>query len=474
MLARSLHESTGHFEAEGFSNDAGEYRVRGSFVRSTLAPNRPHGTLPGSHPDSGVKVNIRAKTTRILGAGALAFALGACNANSGSNGATTSGPTVAGTVAGAALTTVTLKDSSVPPQQKTVQSDSSGHYSFDVSGLTPPFMLKAADGSGAAEYGVASQPGPTDIDPVTTTAVALASQAAGSTAAAWSADDTMAMSNNFSAAMDDLQDTLAVLFQHYSVTLTESHATSQGFQTMLSQLEFLVDGALFMVRNRANGSAVFLSRMDDLSSGQFHAENLPGGVTFERDIDPIFTRKFKTVEDPGTCFSCHSQGLPTSDDVPFVWTSPADPVADYKTIVATGLVNTSDPTASLLYLKPTGQIDHGGDQVFRPTSPEAQVILTWIRSGALAASVPGLVPSPIVSPPPSGGTAVSSDNVVASCTACHGLTSNTTVFKAGGYTKTGLTSDQWLAIISDMISMGAQLAPGTSAQGYADYLAGVP
>lgn len=420
-------------------------------------------------------MKIRAKAASIIGAGALAVALSACNSSSGSNGLTASGPTIAGTVAWNSLTTITLKDSSVPPQQKTVQSDSSGHYSFHVSGLTPPFMLKAADGSGAAEYAVASQPGSMDIDPITTAAVALATKDAGGTDAAWSAEDMAAMNGNFSAAMDDLQDTLAVLFQHYGVTLTASHATSQGFQTMLNDLEFLVDGAFLMVRSRASGSVVFLSSMDDLSSGQFHAENLPGGVTFEKDIDPIFTRRFKTVEDPGTCFSCHSTGLPTSDDVPFVWTSPADPVTDYKTIVAAGLVNPTDPTASLLYLKPTGQIHHGGDQVFRPTSPEAQVILTWIKSGALAASVPGLAPSPIVTPPPvSGGTVVNSENVITTCTACHGLTSNTTVFKAGGYAKTGLTSDQWLAVVNDMVTMGAQLAPGTSAQGYADYLAGVP
>jgi hypothetical protein len=69
---------------------------------------------------------------------------------------------------------------------------------------------------------------------------------------------------------------------------------------------------------------------------------------------------------------------------------------------------------------------------------------------------------------------VTAANVVSSCTSCHGLTSNTTVFKSGGYTVTGRTSAQWLSTVNSMVSMGASLAPGTTAQNYADYLAGVP
>jgi hypothetical protein len=69
---------------------------------------------------------------------------------------------------------------------------------------------------------------------------------------------------------------------------------------------------------------------------------------------------------------------------------------------------------------------------------------------------------------------VTSANIVSSCTTCHGLTSNTTVFKAGGYSKTGATSAQWLSTVNSMVGMGATLAPGTTAQNYADYLANVP
>ena len=68
---------------------------------------------------------------------------------------------------------------------------------------------------------------------------------------------------------------------------------------------------------------------------------------------------------------------------------------------------------------------------------------------------------------------VTSANVVSSCTVCHGLTSNTTTFKSGGYTETGWTSSEWLSTVNSMVSMGATLAAGTTAQNYADFLAGV-
>jgi hypothetical protein len=69
---------------------------------------------------------------------------------------------------------------------------------------------------------------------------------------------------------------------------------------------------------------------------------------------------------------------------------------------------------------------------------------------------------------------VTFDDVVTSCTACHGLTSNNTTFGSGGYTITGRTSAQWLTTVNGMVNRGATLAAGTTAQNYADYLAGVP
>ncbi len=45
-------------------------------------------------------------------------------------------------------------------------------------------------------------------------------------------------------------------------------------------------------------------------------------------------------------------------------------------------VNPMDASESLLLLKPTGQLVHGGDQLFEPDSPDARTIENWIASGA--------------------------------------------------------------------------------------------
>ncbi len=75
---------------------------------------------------------------------------------------------------------------------------------------------------------------------------------------------------------------------------------------------------------------------------------------------------------------------------------------------------------------------------------------------------------------PASTNPVTTANIVSSCTGCHGLTSNTTVFKSGGYSKSGASSATWLTTVNDMVGKGASLAPGTTSQNYADFLANVP
>jgi|GEM_PF-4170353 len=64
--------------------------------------------------------------------------------------------------------------------------------------------------------------------------------------------------------------------------------------------------------------------------------------------------------------------------------------------------------------------------------------------------------------------------VQTTCTACHGLTVNTTVLASGGYTVTGRTAATWLTTVNTMMGHGASLAPGTTAQDYANFLATLP
>ncbi len=63
----------------------------------------------------------------------------------------------------------------------------------------------------------------------------------------------------------------------------------------------------------------------------------------------------------------------------------SDPSADYEAIVEElegRRINLARPDLSLVFAKPLGQLDHGGDVVFEEGSLSAKRLLTWIEAGA--------------------------------------------------------------------------------------------
>ena len=75
---------------------------------------------------------------------------------------------------------------------------------------------------------------------------------------------------------------------------------------------------------------------------------------------------------------------------------------------------------------------------------------------------------------PTAPSTLTLDQVKASCTGCHGLTVNTTVLKSGGHTIIGKQQNVWLTTVNTMVGYGCQLANGTTAQDYANFLAVLP
>ena len=59
-----------------------------------------------------------------------------------------------------------------------------------------------------------------------------------------------------------------------------------------------------------------------------------------------------------------------------------NPGADFKALHSRSRVDTGDPAASKLLLKPTLQVKHGGKKRFETGSAEYRILLDWIRSGA--------------------------------------------------------------------------------------------
>ena len=62
-----------------------------------------------------------------------------------------------------------------------------------------------------------------------------------------------------------------------------------------------------------------------------------------------------------------------------------EPDLDYSAIVKTGdghRINLADPAKSLILLKPTASVEHGGGERFKVGSLEYEAILDWLRDGA--------------------------------------------------------------------------------------------
>ena len=62
-----------------------------------------------------------------------------------------------------------------------------------------------------------------------------------------------------------------------------------------------------------------------------------------------------------------------------------EPDKDYEMIVHKNngrRVNLADPEKSLILLKPTFQVSHGGGKLIRKDSPDYNALLTWLSSGA--------------------------------------------------------------------------------------------
>jgi hypothetical protein len=113
----------------------------------------------------------------------------------------------------------------------------------------------------------------------------------------------------------------------------------------------------------------------------------------------------------------------------------------------------------------------GSSTLLRDTVAPTTGTATAICANGVVALTAPLCVTAAPPPPPPPPNPVTHANIVASCTGCHGLTSNGVVFASGGYTVTNRTAQNWLSTVNNMVGRGSTLAPGTTAQNYADFLA---
>jgi len=219
-------------------------------------------------------------TKGIRGSLVVATALSAALFGCGGAGAPAESRSVAGVaLADASVSAVSLRDCSAPPQELTTTPDASGAYSFNVTGLAPPFALRAEAASGAV-FAVAPQVGPADVNELTTAVVACASTTS-SPDDVWSrADARQSAAGHLAAAMATLRTVLKPLLDLYQVVQIggdDARTGPTGLRAMLHDVSFAVKSGVVTVTNRATGGVIFAAPLGDLTSGVFHAENMPAG-----------------------------------------------------------------------------------------------------------------------------------------------------------------------------------------------------
>jgi len=179
-----------------------------------------------------------------------------------------------------AATSVSLRDSSSPANLRTAVPDESGNFTIDASGLTPPFFLKAETASGP-EYSIATGPGKTDVNPVTTAACAGASsdEEAEDGEEGWAGRDR-GSSDKIEKVLNNLRTALKPLFDLYGIKRVggddDDHKGS-NVRALLRDVSFTVAKGVVTVTNRATGAVIFTGPLRHLDEGTFYPENMPAG-----------------------------------------------------------------------------------------------------------------------------------------------------------------------------------------------------
>jgi hypothetical protein len=236
-------------------------------------------------------------TLLVVCAAMVSFVLGGCG-STGSQSTPAASKASKSTVFGVASLdmtangTVSVKDSSVPAQEKTAAIRSNGTYTVDVSGLKSPFLLKAVWTGQEGDkrmYSASTKGGRTNINPLSDTAIA-ASADGGDRDELYSRqgrDDDNRTADKFEHVINSLRTVLAPLFELYGISGNavsgdddgedDGEDDNTGLRAMFHDVRFVVKNGWVTVTNRQTGGVIFTGSLTDLASGTFYPENMPAG-----------------------------------------------------------------------------------------------------------------------------------------------------------------------------------------------------
>ncbi len=257
--------------------------------------------------------------------------LAGCGGGGGSNT-----PTVTGvTAAGAPLVgTVTLKDSSNPTKQLSMSPAFDGSYSFNVSGLKPPFLLQAigtAGGNNYTFYSLALTGGNCNINPLTHLAVTMANggQDPQSIFVAPTPANIPAVANALPAAVASIHNKLAPMFNQIgaspvNVIKDQMAANGQGIDLLFDMVSITVGNGSVSLVNKADGGTIL------------PATSIAGGVLNDSPnvgvMSSVFTITGHAVVGEGISARSKASPYPSTP----LMTAPTDEQGNYKLFVPKG------------------------------------------------------------------------------------------------------------------------------------------
>lgn len=231
----------------------------------------------------------------------LFISLALTAACSGDGGAT-SKQTVLGVAAtGAPIKgTVVLKDSK-GTQLGPVNTDDDGNFSFDVTGLIPPFILKAAGVSGTQSYTIyslATGSGNAHINPFSNLALQLVTETDPSTVFGTdgSKPDIAAIDDaKLNIAQDKIKTLLAPILTEYGIIdfspITGAYSATPGnkLDAMLDVIRIKIENGTITITNKLDGSIIVSGNLANITELSIDKTKCPDESTL-MDIKEITNR----------------------------------------------------------------------------------------------------------------------------------------------------------------------------------------
>ncbi len=233
------------------------------------------------------------------------------------------GGTSASTISGVAATgapmsgTAYLKDSAGNPEMSTLINPQTGTFAFNVSGKTPPFMIRAG-----SLYSMSGGSGTANINPLSNLMVAnMAGFSNMSTMNSFykNPDGTTmrTMFSNMSTSRLQMRQTMGPLLNAYGVAnvdpISSPYAIGQGLDRMFDNVNMSIDQYGNVTMMNTSGGTIYTGPMGNMTGGTMMSGNILQPGTGQVASGITITPANATVQVNGT--------LQFSANIPVTWSA---------------------------------------------------------------------------------------------------------------------------------------------------------